>query len=343
MIDSAKLISPVVSVIIVNYNGKHYLEKCLRGLKHQMFSRFETIIVDNGSKDGSASLIQKKYPEIELIILSENSGFSGANNIALDRVKTEFVALLNNDAVPDPLWLLRLVEALEENPEAGFAASKMLYYSNPAIIDRAGDGYTRAGAGVLRGRGQPSDSYDRKEWIFGACAGAAIYRKCMIEDIGSFDARFFLLYEDVDLSFRAQLSGYKCLYVPESIVYHMASEAIGYDSPTSIYYGHRNLEWVYIQNIPNSLIPKTITQHLIYDLLAFNFFLLKGQGKIFIKSKIDAIKDLKLVIQKRKIIQKKKKVEDHYIWNLFDKEFFFPRLRRRLKKKRQIKQGLITF
>jgi GT2 family glycosyltransferase len=128
-----------------------------------------------------------------------------------------------------------LIGALESCPEAGFAASKMLYYDNPEIIDRAGDSYTRAGAG---------------EWIFGACAGAALYRTRMLRDTGIFDEDFFLLYEDVDLSFKAQLKGYKCLYVPEAIVHHKASSSIIYDSPTSVYYGHRNLEWVYIKNMP---------------------------------------------------------------------------------------------
>ena len=262
---------PTVSIIIVNWNGKNFLAGCLDGLRQQTYREFSIILVDNGSDDGSLELVQKNYPEVKTIALSENMGFAIANNIAIKSVQTEYVALLNNDAVPHPEWLEYLMKALQENPEAGFAASKMLFYHNPKIIDRAGDVYTTAATALLRGRGKPSETYNNQEWIFGACAGAAMYRTQMLEDIGLFDENFFLLYEDVDLSFRAQLLGYKCLYVPEAIVHHMVSSSIGDDSPISVYYSHRNLEWVYIHNIPTALIKRTIIPHIVYDIMALFF------------------------------------------------------------------------
>jgi GT2 family glycosyltransferase len=240
--------------------------------------------------------------------------------------------LLNNDAVAHPLWLQSLVGALEAYPEAGFAASKMLFYDNPEIIDRAGDSYTRAGAGLLRGRAEPASSYNRQEWIFGACAAAALYRLRMLHYIELFDEDFFLLYEDVDLSFRAQLRGYKCLYVPEAIVYHKGSGSIIYDSPTSVYYGHRNLEWVYIKNMPAGLIIKTLFPHIIYDMAAFFFFAARGRSKDFIKAKWDALKGLNKVLKKRRQIQDNRKVGNDYIWGLMAKEHFFQRLSKRLHK-----------
>ena len=139
------------------------------------------------------------------------------------------MAGLNNDAVPDTMWLKHLVEALDSYPEAGFAASKMFFYDDPETIDRAGDAYSRAGTGLLRGQGESASNYNKQEWIFGACAGAALYRTVMLNDIGLFDEDFFLLYEDVDLSFRAQLKGYRCLLVPDAVVYHKASSSIVYD------------------------------------------------------------------------------------------------------------------
>ena len=322
----------LVSVIIVNWNGRKFLPECLESLGQQVYRRFSITIVDNGSNDGSIDFVIRNYPEVKTIALPKNLGFSVANNIALKTVHTEYVALLNNDAAPDPLWLKNLLEALERDSEAGFAASKMLYYDDPEIIDRAGDSYTRAGAGLLRGRAEPVNSYNKQEWIFGACAGAALYRTLMLNDIGFFDEDFFLLYEDVDLSFRAQLKGYKCLYVPEAVVYHKASSSIVYDSPMSVYYSHRNLEWVYIKNMPAGLILETIFAHIIYDIAAFFFFAAKGRIKEFTKAKWDAVKGFKKVLQKRKEIQKSRSATNDYIWGLMEKEYMFRRMTRRLHK-----------
>jgi GT2 family glycosyltransferase len=321
-----------VSVLLVNWNGRKLLSKCLDGLRQQTYRPFSVICVDNGSRDGSVDFINQYYPEVRTVALCQNLGFSAANNYALKSIQGEYVALLNNDAVPDRLWIKHLVQALESHPEAGFAASKMLFRDDPGVIDRAGDAYTRAGTGLLRGRGAGGRDFRETEWIFGACAGAALYRTSMLNDIGFFDEDYFLLYEDVDLSFRAQLRGYKCLYIPDAIVYHKASSSIVYDSPISVYYSHRNLEWTYLKNMPSKLIVKTIWLHIIYDMAAFAFFLLHGRMKEFIKAKWDAVKGAKRILEKRRLVQKTKRVDDNYIWGLLEKERLFPRLTRRLKK-----------
>ena len=323
----------LLNVIIVNWNGRELLTECLESLRGQEYKPLDITLVDNGSVDGSVDFVAQTYPEVRTIALSKNAGFSAANNIALialNNVRSEYVALLNNDAVAHPMWLKNLVNALESHQEAGFAASKMLFYDNPDVIDRAGDVYTRAGTGLLRGRGVSADKYNRQEWIFGACAGAALYRTRMLRDIGFFDEDFFLVYEDVDLSFRAQLKGYKCLYVPEAVVYHKASASIVYDSPISVYYSHRNLEWVYIKNMPAGLLFKTIFPHVIYDIAAFLYFVTRGRGRDFIRAKRDALKGLTKALQKRRQIQSDRRVDDDYIWNLLEKELFLPRLTRRL-------------
>ena len=321
-----------VAVLIVNWNGRRFLSECLGGLRQQNYREFSIILVDNGSNDGSINFVRQNYPEVKTIALPRNLGFAAANNIALKIVESKYVALLNSDAVSHPVWLKSLVDVLESHPEAGSAASKILYYNNPGIIDRAGDAYTRAGAGFLRGRAESARGFNKQEWIFGACAGAALYRTSMLKDIGLFDEDFFLLYEDVDLSFRAQLKGYRCLFVPEAVVYHKASSSIVYDSPISVYYSHRNLEWVYIKNMPSILILKTIWLHIIYDIAAFFFFAANGRMKEFLKAKWDALKGLKRALKKRRQIQRDRRVDDDYIWGLLEKELFFPRLTRRLQK-----------
>ncbi len=321
-----------VTVVVVNWNGKKFLSKCLDGLRDQIYNRFSVVLVDNGSNDGSINFVNNNYPEVKTISLPENLGFSAANNLVLKNIKSKYVALLNNDAIPDPFWLNILVDALERNQKAGFAASKMLFQDEPTTIDRAGDSYTKAGAGLLRGRGLSANSYNRQEWIFGTCAGSAFFRIQVFRDIGFFDKDFFILYEDVDLSFRAQLRGYRCLYVPEALVYHKASSSLVYDSPISVYYSHRNLEWVYVKNMPTSLILKTIWFHAIYDIAAFCYFIANGLGREFIKAKWDALKGLRSVLKKRGQIQRNRRVDNDYIWKLLDKEFLFPRLTRRLRK-----------
>lgn len=320
-----------IDVITVNWNGKDFISQCISSLNEQNYKTLKTVIVDNGSTDGSADLFHKNDKAFQVISLPRNLGFAIANNIALRNTESQYVALLNNDAIAHPLWIQTILNSLQRHPQAGFAASKMIFASDPDTIDRVGDAYTVAGTAMLRGRGQPAEAFSSLEWIFGACAGAAIYRTDMLKDIGLFDEDFFLLYEDVDLSFRAQLKGYKCLYVPDAIVYHKGSASIGHDSPTSVYYSHRNLEWVYIKNMPASLIPLTIVPHLIYVFASFLFFVSRGRGKEFIRAKRDALKGLPRMLRKRRAIQGSRRVSDRYIWSILDRELLFPRLFRRLE------------
>jgi GT2 family glycosyltransferase len=322
-----------VTVVIVNWNGRALLDECLKSLQKQVYSPFSAVFVDNGSQDGSVDFVKTNYSNIKIIELSQNLGFAAANNLAIQQIQTDYIALLNNDAVPDAMWLGNLVNAMETHPEAGFAASKMLFYHQPDIVDRAGDAYTKAGTALLKGRGMKSDKFNDFKWVFGACAGAALYRMSMIDDIGLFNEKFFLLYEDVDLSFRAQLKGYKCIFVPQAVVYHKGSHSIVHDSPISIYYSHRNLEWVYIQNMPIRLIPWTILPHIFYNIGAFCYFVLRGRGMDYYRAKRDALKGFNKALNERRQIQNSKTVDDTYIWELLDRPDFLSRLKGRRDEK----------
>lgn len=313
------------TVIIVNWNGKALLTDTLYALKAQTEQPFHTIIVDNDSHDGSVEFIRRNFPHIDVIALDWNSGFAHANNVAILKVCTPYTILLNNDAVPSRLWVSSLTNALDETPDAGMAASKMLYFDAPGLIDRVGDAYTTAGVAKLRGRKEFSTFFNSPEWIFGACAGAAIYRTEALRDVGLFDDDFFLVNEDVDLSFRLQLRGYKCLYVPEAVVFHKASSTIVHDSEISVYYGHRNLEWVYVKNLPLALIIKTLPLHILYDLLAMVFFTIKGHGRTYLKAKRDALAGFPLMLKKRRRIIRSRTVDNHYIQSLMTPENFIGR------------------
>jgi GT2 family glycosyltransferase len=308
------------TVVVVNWNGNKVLPICLEALSRQTWKSFRVVVVDNGSTDGSAECVTKHNREIELVRLPSNMGFCRANNIALRRIATPYVALLNNDAFPGPQWLEALVNSLERHPEAGFAASKLLFYDARGFIDRAGDGYTKAGVGYLRGRWESCSEHGEEEMVFGASAAAALYRTEMLHHVGLFDEDFFLLHEDVDLSFRAQLMGFRCVYVPDAVAYHGVSSSIMRDSPTSVYYGQRNLEWVYLKNMPSSLLLRTSLLHMVYTMFAFAFFLRLGRGRDFIRAKRDAFFAVPVILRKRKEIQAHRAVDDRYIFALLEKE-----------------------
>jgi len=243
---------PLVSVIIPNWNGEEYLPECLDSLRAQRYPRLEVVVVDNGSTDRSVSLVKESYPEVRVLELQENRGLTGGVNAGAGIARGEVLALLNNDATAHPDWVAALVDALKRNPAAGMVASKMLLYDQPTVINSAGDTFGRDGIPGNRGvweedRGQ----YDHEEWIFGACGGAAAYRRDLWEALGGFDEDFFMYCEDVDLNWRAQLAGYRCLYTPQALVYHRLSATGG--GVTASYYTGRNTIWVLVKDFPNSL------------------------------------------------------------------------------------------
>ena len=171
----------LVTVIIVNWNGRIYIKDCLNSLEKQTVPEFSIIMVDNGSSDGSLELVRESFSEVHIIPLEKNLGFAGGNNIALKGVSAEFVALLNNDAMPDTNWLANLVDVLHNHPEAGFAASKMLFYHKPDLYRSGRRRFHNRWDGFFEGTRKRRQTYDKKEYVFGACAGAALYRTAMLK------------------------------------------------------------------------------------------------------------------------------------------------------------------
>ena len=241
--------SHLVSVIIPNWNGAPHLPTCLDALRRQTYRDHEVIVVDNASTDGSRALITERYPEVRLIILPTNQGFAGAVNAGIRAARGDLIALLNNDTEADPGWLAELVRALDQRPEAGFAASKLRLFDRRDTLHSAGDTFSRSGQANSRGvwetdRGQ----YDQEEPVFSACGGAVAYRRAMLDQIGLLDEDFFFNLEDVDLGWRAQLAGYGCVFVPTSVVYHKLSATGG--GVTASYYTGRNALWLLVKDYP---------------------------------------------------------------------------------------------
>ncbi len=297
-----------ISVIIVNYNGVRYLARCLNALAQQTFSDYEVILVDNASKDDSVAFIRRAYPSVCLIESPENLGFGGGNNLGLTVAKGAYIALLNNDAFPEPDWLRHLLSGMESDPRIGICASKLVR-DGSGLIDSAGDGCLTHAKGYKRGEHRSVAGYNQPEWIFGACAGAALYRRAMIDDIGFFDEDFFLIHEDTDLNFRAQLFGWSCFYVPMAVVQHAVSGSIVEESDLSIYYNNRNCDFVWIKNMPLPLLLRYLHHKILAELSAILFFgLRKKRFRLFCKAKMGMLRLLPEMLRKRRQIQAARKI-----------------------------------
>ena len=245
-----------VAVVVPNLNGLEHLPECFAALDVQSFRDFEVLLIDNGSTDGSAEWMRENAPACRVLELGENGGFAKAVNAGIRASDAPYVALLNNDTNADPRWLAELVAALEADPSYDFAASLMLLYDRDGVVNAAGDGYDVARmTGLNRGLGEPEEGFRERMRVFGACAGAAIYRRSMFDDVGLFDEDFFLLSEDTDVNLRALIAGKRCLYVPAARVRHKLRATIGVESPEAMKrLTERNEMIVFAKDMPWPLV-----------------------------------------------------------------------------------------
>lgn len=275
------------AVIIPNYNGAAYLEDCLRSLEANKTELFDVIVVDNGSDDGSQNIAPALSGErtwISQIRLEENTGFSKAVNEGIRAARTEYVILLNNDTKAAPDFVERLVEAADADAGIFSAGAKMLSMREPDRIDGAGDFYCALGWAFARGKGQSAGRYAKPGQIFSACAGAALYRREMLDRIGLFDEKHFAYLEDVDLGYRARLYGFQNVYAPGAVVYHAGSAVsgsrhnafkVGLSSRNSVYLVYKNMPlWQILLNAPFLAAG--------FALKAL-FFASKGLGAVYIR------------------------------------------------------------
>lgn len=246
---------PIVSVIIPHWNGKQHLPTCLDALQRQTLTRHEVILVDNGSNDGSQTLVRREYPAVRLLELGRNLGFTGACNAGYRVAHGDYIVLLNNDTEAHPAWLETLVDGFQRYPQAGILASKLLLFDRRDHFHAAGDYYRVDGIPGNRGVWQKDKGqFEREEEVFGACAAAAAYRRTMLQETGFLDDAFYFSCEDVDISWRAQLAGWRVIYLPGAIVYHKLKATGG--SVTGSYYDGRNFLYVIWKNYPTSLLRR---------------------------------------------------------------------------------------
>lgn len=293
------------SIIILTWNSQKVLTTCLDKLSKQSYKNFETIIVDNGSGDENLDYISKQYTTLNLRIkkLNTNTGFAVANNIGAQMAQGEWLVLLNADAFPEPEWLEHLVKATEKYPNACFS-SRQVQAKAPDLLDGEGDVYHISGLAWRSGYGsQVYPTSETVRQIFSPCAAAALYPRQAFLDVGGFDEDYFSYHEDVDLGFRLRLQGIISYHVPNAVVHHVGSASTGKKSDFSVYYGHRNLVWTYIKNMPEPLFWLLLPLHLFTNIAFLFYFSFRGQGGAIWRSKVDALKGLPKMVEKRRNIQ----------------------------------------
>lgn len=306
---------PRLSIVIPNWNGAHHLPTCLEALRRQTHPDCEIIVADNASTDSSLDLLARDYPEVRVVRLPENRGFTGACNAGIEAATGDFVALLNNDTEVDPGWAAAVIDAFNRHPEAGLVASKMLLFDRRDRFHTAGDLYRIDGRLINRGVWERDEGqYDREEYVFSACGGSSAYRRSMLDEIGLLDEDFFFSCEDMDLAWRAQLQGFRCIYAPNAVVYHRLA-ATGGDVTASFYDG-RNSIWLLIKNYPAPLWRKHVWKILRFQLAQAWQALRAWRGaaaRARLRGMLAALAGLPKMLRKRRDIQRSRRVSIEYL------------------------------
>ena len=274
--------------------------------------------MDNGSTDDSVAFVSQNFPEVRVVPLEENRGFSAAANAGIKASGSEYVVLLNNDTEIDSGWLDALVRAADAHPEAGSFASKLVDFHNRRFLDGAGDALRLSGLPYRLGHGEKDQGqFDAPSFVFGACAAAALYRRDMLEEIGLFDEDFVSYCEDGDLSFRAHLAGYRCLYIPDAVVYHMGSaSAGGKRSATATRLGTRNSLNLLVKNLPISSVPHLLPFFIPAQFVRLLTAVATSTWRAHLEGLAEAWQHLPIMFKKRREVQGNKMVSDAYVQRL---------------------------
>ena len=310
------------TVVVVNWNGEQFLERCLAALLAQTARPHEIILLDNASTDGSLE-IARGFPAVRVIALDQNTGFARGNNLVIDSASmaSEWFALINPDAFAAPRWLESLLVAAESNPEFDVFGSKLVNSADPTLLDGTGDAYHISGLVWRTAHGVSVSAMVNNDCeVFAPCAAAALYRRSAFEKVGGFDPDFFCYVEDVDIGFRLRLAGYRCLYVPKSVAHHVGSGTTGgQHSDFSVYHGHRNLVWTFVKNMPGVLFWLLLPLHVALNLVSILWFALRGRGAVILRAKRDALFGLPKMWRKRQQVQKVRVASIRNIWRVLDK------------------------
>ena len=268
------------TVVIPNYNGRAFMQDCLTALAKQTSDEFEVLVVDNASVDGSADELEQWLPGVKVHCFDQNYGFSRAVNEGIRLSDSEYVILLNNDTIPFPDYVEKLIRAMDEDERRFSVSPKMIQAYHRDLLDDAGDSYCLLGWAFQRGVGQPVDRFSKAGRIFSACAGAAIYRRSVFDEIGYFDEQHFAYLEDIDVGYRGLIHGYVNWYEPNAKVYHVGSGTSGsrYNA-FKVKLSARNSIYLNVKNMPLVFFVLNFLPLLVGWLVKLRFFTKIGFGR----------------------------------------------------------------
>jgi GT2 family glycosyltransferase len=313
----------LIYVVIPNFNGLDQIKDCFDSLVKQTYEDYVIVLVDNNSTDNSVAYLKEKYPQVKILELDTNRGFAGGVNEGIRfslNFNPEYILLLNNDIECPENFYEEMVKGFK-TPDTGSVACKMLNYYNRMKIDDAGDFIKKKGSPYARGHGElDQGQYNDEEFIFGACAGAALYRASLFDEIGMFDEDFFAYYEDIDFSLRMQLAGYKCFYNPKAVCYHKRGATTEGNLGFQTGLCEKNLVALRVKNYPTKIFIRYFPYFFIVRFKRYYGFFQHQSKKVFwsaIKGYLKGLSEVPKSLSKRKLIQKNMKVSPEYIESLF--------------------------
>jgi GT2 family glycosyltransferase len=310
--------------VIVNFNGGDHLQRCLVCLARQTAVPERIVVVDNASRDDSLAAARAAVAGCPVLAerttidaVGRNLGFAAGSNRGIAAAGTEFVALLNPDAFPEPGWLEALVAAAEVHPECAAFGSLQMLAGHEGVLDGIGDRWHFSGLAWREGHGRPLEPRDREpREIFSPCAAAALYRRAAVVDAGGFDQDYFCFGEDVDLGYRLQLAGHRARFVPEAVVEHVGGASS--EAQLSTYLGHRNLVWTLVKDTPGPILGPVLLAHFSQSILVGVILSCRGRGRAFARAKWDALSGLGRCWHKRRTVQARRRISSWRILSVMD-------------------------
>ena len=299
---------PGVTVVIPNFNGIERMDGVLESLARQEFGEFETIVVDNGSSDGSVEHLRRRWPHVRVVEWPRNRGFAAAVNEGFRQARGECVALVNNDVELDPQWLRATVQAMDGRPEVASIASRLLEWERRNMLDGTGDLVGWDGYCMRRGQGEKDvGQYSEPGPVVSACAAAALYRRAAFDDVGPFDESFFAYVEDIDWGLRAQVAGWRCFYEPAAVAYHVGGATSGEMSGFELFQNHRNAIVMMFKNLPLPALilasPWAVARRAVSLLKAGG----RGEGRILVRAWMAAAAATPGTLEARREVQRRRR------------------------------------
>lgn len=315
-----------MTVIVVCHESRRHLPRMLACLAAQRSLPEAVLVLDNASRDDSlevARAVVAAEPRLaartRLVRLDGNRGFAAANNQGIAAADTAYVALLNPDAFPEPDWLAALLAAAGRHPDVAAFGSRQMMAGRQGVVDGLGDCYSLTGLAWRRGHGRRLLAADlREREIFAPCAAAALYRRTAVLEVGGFDEDYFCYFEDVDLGLRLRLAGHRARYVPDAVVEHVGGASSGGGrGATGTYFGHRNLVWTAVKDLPAPLLGCSLLLQVPQTILSGVACLGRGQLPAFVRGKRDAVRGLAACLRKRAVVQRTRRVSASALWKSF--------------------------